>query len=416
MPDKSKERNVLSRRTLILRASLAGLSLSPAVAALASPIRIKRLPTPVGFKITRWAHDPHSRGSYSYLAVGSAPKDRRELAKPVGQTLFFAGEATHRDFPATVHGALLSGRLAAQQVARSGRQNIAIIGAGVAGLATAQSLTYSGHSVTVFESRNRIGGRVVTNRSLETALDLGASWIHGANGNPLTAISDRLGLRRVATGDSFVARDQNGATLRDRDMSTDFLKILEVEHEYATDLRNLSHRAQSEGKEYSGAHVTFPDGYDQILPGLESKSKIHKNTSISHIEHGPNSATVTSGNLRRSYDAVVVTVPLGVLKSGSLSFSPDLPRSKMTAINRLGMGVLDKVYLKFPKPFWDQTHWIGYSGPKRARFAQWFNIHQSTGSPILMAFNAGSAARSIAKQSDSQIIDEAMSALTAMYG
>lgn len=416
MFNKSDKTTPLTRRALIRGATASGLILMNPASTLATPDRIKRIPDPVAFRITRWADDPHSYGSYSYLAKGSTPKDRRRLAAPVGQTLFFAGEATHSAHPATVHGALLSGQLAAQQCTQTSRRNIAIVGAGVAGLAAAQSLVRSGHTVTVFESRNRIGGRVVTDRSLGVALDLGASWIHGVNGNPLTSISDQLNLRRVVTRDSFVARDHTGAILRDRDMSTDFLRILEIEHEYATDFRNLSRRAQSEGDEYSGADVIFPDGYDGILRGLGSKAKVLMGRPVSRINHGPNSATIRSGNQSRTFDAIIVTVPLGVLKSGKLIFSPDLPQRKSNAIDRLGMGVLDKVYLKFPKPFWDQTQWIGYSGPNRARFAQWFNIHLSVGSPILLAFNAGSAARSIAQQTDNQIVDDAMSALTAMYG
>ncbi|MBL4768973.1 MAG: FAD-dependent oxidoreductase [Rhodobacteraceae bacterium] len=416
MFDKSGKTKLLTRRALMLGATATSLILTNTASSLATPSRIKRLPDPVGFRITRWAHDPHSYGSYSYLAVGSAPKDRRKLAGPIGQTLFFAGEATHSDYPATVHGALLSGQLAARQVAQTSRHNVAVIGAGVAGLAAAQSLVGSGHSVTVFESHNRIGGRVITDRTLGVALDMGASWIHGVNDNPLTYISDQLGLKRVATRDSFVARDHTGALLKDRDMTIDFERILEVEHEFAADFGNLARRAKSEGKTYSGSDVIFPDGFDQILGGLRSKAQILKNTPVTLIEHQLDSATITSGNIRRSFDAVIVTVPLGVLKSGNLRFSPELPAGKAKAIDRLGMGVLDKVYLKFPKPFWDQTQWIGYSNPQRARFAQWLNIHHSTGSPILLAFNAGSAARSIARQSDNQIVEEAISALTAMYG
>ena len=68
-----------------------------------------RLPRPSGALVTRWAADPFARGSYSFLAVGSSPEDQRALAEPVGDRLGFAGEATHDQFFATVHGAYLSG-------------------------------------------------------------------------------------------------------------------------------------------------------------------------------------------------------------------------------------------------------------------------------------------------------------------
>ena len=67
------------------------------------------IPDPISHRITRWASDPFSLGSYSYLAPGSSPDDRDGLAYPEGDRLFFAGEATYKDYPSTVHGAYLSG-------------------------------------------------------------------------------------------------------------------------------------------------------------------------------------------------------------------------------------------------------------------------------------------------------------------
>ncbi|WP_137144477.1 FAD-dependent oxidoreductase [Mycolicibacterium sp. CR10] len=75
-----------------------------------------RAPQPVGMLVTRWAADPFARGSYSFLAVGSSPDDQRALAEPVGERLGFAGEATHGEFSATVHGAYLSGLREAERI------------------------------------------------------------------------------------------------------------------------------------------------------------------------------------------------------------------------------------------------------------------------------------------------------------
>jgi len=62
-----------------------------------------------------WRADPYSRGGYSYVRVGGALA-RERLAEPLGDTLFFAGEATDREEAGTVAGALRSGRRAAQEV------------------------------------------------------------------------------------------------------------------------------------------------------------------------------------------------------------------------------------------------------------------------------------------------------------
>lgn len=67
-----------------------------------------------------WQSDPFSRGAYSYLGVGGVPA-RRALARAVGSTLFFAGEATHADLSGTVAGAIGTGRRAARELLESRR-------------------------------------------------------------------------------------------------------------------------------------------------------------------------------------------------------------------------------------------------------------------------------------------------------
>ena len=75
------------------------------------------VPPPSKVLVTKWEADEYSRGSYSFQKVGSHEHSRRDLAKPVSHRLFFAGEATDQKFPATTHGALLSGKRAGRAVA-----------------------------------------------------------------------------------------------------------------------------------------------------------------------------------------------------------------------------------------------------------------------------------------------------------
>ena len=75
-----------------------------------------------------------------------------------------------------------------------------IIGAGMAGLAAAQTLRKAGKRVLILEARERIGGRTFTSRAWSDApMDLGASWIHGVRGNPLTKLADSVKAKRVVT-------------------------------------------------------------------------------------------------------------------------------------------------------------------------------------------------------------------------
>ena len=75
------------------------------------------VPPPREARITRWRSDPWAHGSYSYVPAGSSFAEHAALGEPVGDKLFFAGEATSEDYPATVHGAYLSGVRAARQIA-----------------------------------------------------------------------------------------------------------------------------------------------------------------------------------------------------------------------------------------------------------------------------------------------------------
>ena len=66
--------------------------------------------------VSDWGKNPFARGSYSYVAVGSSGRDYDELARPVGARLFFAGEHTNGQHPATATGAFLSGLREAQRI------------------------------------------------------------------------------------------------------------------------------------------------------------------------------------------------------------------------------------------------------------------------------------------------------------
>src|SRR5271170_639341 len=81
--------------------------------------RKESLPRPVQAIVSRWRQDPFARGSYSFIGPEATGKDYDTLGEPVDQRVFFAGEATCRTHPATVHGAYISGLRAATEVLES---------------------------------------------------------------------------------------------------------------------------------------------------------------------------------------------------------------------------------------------------------------------------------------------------------
>lgn len=83
------------------------------------------MPDPIQTVCTKWGSDPLCHGSYSHVRVGSSGSDYDILAENIGRRLFFAGEATSRQYPATMHGAFLSGLREAASIlnATSSRAN-----------------------------------------------------------------------------------------------------------------------------------------------------------------------------------------------------------------------------------------------------------------------------------------------------
>ena len=119
-----------------------------------------------------------------------------------------------------------------------------------------------------------------------------------------------------------------------------------------------------------------------------------------------------------SLDAVIITVPLGVLKAGTIKFSPALPDWKTAAINRLGMGTLDKLYLRYNEVFWDKdVTWIATpeNGLPQGQFNQWLNLYRYTGQPVIMAFNGAQPARDLARLSDAELVKRARRTLDMAY-
>lgn len=374
---------------------------------------------PLGYLRTNWSKDPHTYGSYSYIAKGARRRDIRTLREPLNGRIFFAGEAVNESHNSTVDAAYESGLAAARDVEGEGGQYIAIVGAGISGLAAAKALSEVGRKVTVYESRDRIGGRINTDRSLGPALDLGASWIHGIDDNPVAALADTLGLDTDVTEDGFAILGSGGEQVKRRKAPKWLENVSEYQHVAGADRDQINRRAYWFRGGYGGDEVVFENGYDDILKGLEGDYRTFLSKPVTRIALRGQRVDVTADEDDLiDYDAVIVTVPLGVLKQNLIRFEPALPTRKLSAIARMGMGTLDKVYLLYEHAFWHrEADWIltPDNGLEPGQFNQWFNAAKYVDAPVIMAFNGGPPALELAELSDAALIEKAVQTLTSAY-
>jgi polyamine oxidase len=359
----------------------------------------------VGGLQSSWSTDPFALGSYSYLKKGSTPDDRRVLAAPVAGRIFFAGEATESDHPATVHGAMLSGWRAADEVMSATDGTVIIVGAGAAGLAAASYLVEEDYDVVVLEGRDRIGGRLHTDATtLEAPIDLGASWIHGIDGNPLLDYDLRT---KPFDYDDY---ETKGRETRDFEYSTS------VEHELGADEDDLHPEAMDEGDEYGGGDRLVVGGYQRLADQLAEGVDVELGVEVTEIAVAPSGVDVVTTSDVRHADAVVVSVPLGVLQAGRPRFTPPLPEAKIAAIGRLGMGSLAKTIVAFDEVFWDDTSMIGFPGrTPRTLWTEAVNLEPFTGKPILMMFSAGRAGRMVEAMTPDEAIAGAAEVVRRAY-
>lgn len=347
-------------------------------------------------------------------------------------------------------------------------RSVIVLGAGLAGLAAADSLRQAGLQVTVLEARDRIGGRIWTSRLWpDMPMDLGASWVHGVQGNPVTELADLAGLRRIATrygsalwldarGRAFApgpqlaeaeaALDGIRAEIDDADSDLSLAQAVRgsqswaqrggdgrqllrkwintfVEHEYAADWEQISAwYFDEDDDDLPGGDVLFPDGFDQILHPLAEGLEIVTGAEVRRIApdaqgNRQGAAVELADGRRLRADHIVCTLPLAVLQSGRVEFTEPLARSRQRAIGTLRAGLLNKCCLRFDRVAWPvQADWLQWLGPRPGLWGEWVDLAHVAGLPVLMGFNAGAEAAEIERLDDRATLASAHEALKAMFG
>ena len=196
-----------------------------------------------------------------------------------------------------------------------------------------------------------------------------------------------------------------------------FVMTSTIEAEYSGSVADTSAYWFDSVDEFAGGDVLFPDGYSAVIDLLARGLRIVTGEPVTKVVARRTGVTVATRIRTYTGDRVLVTLPLGVLQAGTVEFARRLPAAKAAAISALQMGVLDKVFLRFPEVFWDPgTDWIEYIPAARAQWAEWVSFARPTGQPVLLSFTAADFARRMEVRTDTQIVDSAMRTLRAIYG
>ena len=336
----------------------------------------------------------------------------------------------------------LLGGLGAALLGRSVRAcngPVVVIGAGLAGLSVARTLHDAGQAVVVLEARDRLGGRIHTSRLWpDMPMDLGASWIHGIQGNPITTLAREAGASWVSTSyRASLALSERGELVEPdtslperllrqatqaaerRTSDTSLMAALRalsqwarltplqrqrlmhhinatLEQEYGGAADELSAWHGSDSHSFAGDDVLFPKGFHQVVQHAARGLDVRVSAPVASVAPG---RVVLANGQSLSAKAVVVTVPLGVLQAGRLRFETPLSSERTRAIETLRMGLLNKCWLRFDAVRWPaDVDWIEWLGPQPGRWAQWVSLARAVRQPVLLGFHAAHEARAGASE------------------
>ncbi|MDA1094422.1 MAG: FAD-dependent oxidoreductase [Acidobacteria bacterium] len=258
--------------------------------------------------------------------------------------------------------------------------DVIVVGAGLAGLTTGQSLVRAEYTVLVLEASGRIGGRAITDATtFPVPVDLGAAWIHGANTNPLTSLVDWLGFTRVPTnldGEVFIGShrltaeeadefghdyERTEATMAESPdvAASEFLpERLDFRALIAANIGPLESGAEIDRTSSADAAAFEADPDDFVREGIGTlvarigrDLPVQLDSPVTAISYGGELdrgvVVATRSGQRYRGRRVVITVSTGVLAADGITFHPELPAWKLQAIRELPMGLLNKVVFEF---------------------------------------------------------------------
>jgi monoamine oxidase len=259
--------------------------------------------------------------------------------------------------------------------------DVAIIGAGAAGLGAAQALKNSGLSTIVLEARDRTGGRAHTIMAApDVTFDLGCGWLHSADQNSFAAIAEQLGFELDKTLPPWRERAYGKAFPQsDRD---DFVRALDQFYDRAEE---AAETARASGRDsaanlclepgnrwnpmidaistyingceldlvsildmdaYEDTNINWRvrRGYGALISAYGASCPLAFNCAVTLIDHSGTRVRIETSRGTLTAGKVIVTVPTNLIADEAIRFFPALP-AKVDAARGLPLGLADKVML-----------------------------------------------------------------------
>ena len=266
--------------------------------------------------------------------------------------------------------------------------DVAIVGAGVAGMSAARTLQDNGLSVQILESKGRIGGRAYTDsHTFAVPFDHGCAWMSGGPYNPLVQFADKCGFESVerfyplledktfigTATDGWVSDEEaqernryvrgcysaiDAEAQKGRDVS--IADVIDTTSIWAPHLENYLKAIQGGDlatisildfakSEANGDELHLPRGYGTLIHEFGKDLGVDLGTAVESIDWSGDGVAICTSKGAVSSKVVIVTVSTGVLAANRIRFEPGLPDATRAAISALPMGRLAKVAIQFDR-------------------------------------------------------------------
>ncbi|XP_044169488.1 polyamine oxidase 1-like [Acropora millepora] len=349
------------------------------------------------------------------------------------------------------------------------KKKVLILGAGVSGITAAKTLFDQGVTdFLVLEGQSYIGGRVTQASFAGMRVEMGANWIHHSeqDENPLIPLKNKNDLNATPSNYSrHIIRNDTGADVTNTNLSKEWAvardKLFEmgeangkkdippIDVPATTGLKKLGWISDTPLKKVlSWSDINFQYGVGEEEASLNNMGaagedtfindkrgvwslyrdfysnfldKILVNQTVTRIKYSDKSVEVTTAKgIIYAAEYALCTFSNGVLESKMVTFDPDLPDWKKEAISRMRMVYYTKIFLRFPRKFWDDSEFILHvSRQGTGHFPHFQNLDRPgffEGTRMLLATVTGDVALRIEAQDDSKTLDEVMQVLRNMYG